>query len=474
VKIEFAIATNIHIGPGRIREDLGEIQELADSISQRGLLQPIILDEHNNIIAGFRRFLAMRLLKWDKIPYVLRSALPPTERLAIEIEENTKRKQFTWQEEAAGMNKLHTMMVTLKGAPTPGSKSSTGWTVTDTAKMLNKSEGKVSEDLQLARFVDHDVVGQRQSRVEALRAMKRTTELETMAAVASAMVSLGGSAAPGTFKMGRVVNDDCVKELARLAKESIDLILTDPPYGINIDQSRWEAVSVFHTYKDVEQQDLQTLLSLVFRMCHNVLKPGRYLFTFCPTEFSQDWRRMLIDCGFNTMPRPLIWYKQRGSLTDFFTQFGPAYETFLCAWKGDSRRPFSKPLADVFNYARPLERWHKLERAPGVLSDIIETASAPNEVVLDPFCGGGSTLAASARAFRRYHGVEVDRIAWARAVQRLTIIEEGKDDLTDEPAAAGPVATQGDLSGSNRIADQLAEMVRDTSGSRAVVDPNHP
>lgn len=459
ITIEYANAIDIRIRAGRIRDELGEVQELAESIEKRGLLHPIILDDELYIIAGFRRFLAMRLLKWERIPYIRRSNLPEAERLAIEIEENTKRKQFTWQEEAAGQQRLHQMMIALRGQAIQGSKSSTGWTIADTAKMLNKSEGKVTEDLQLAKFVDHAVVGQRQSRVEALRAMKRTNEIETMAAIAAAMgINDNSKPTPGVFRLGKIVNDDCIKELARVPKESIDLVLTDPPFGIDIDKARWESVSTYHTYKDIEQQDLQAMLNLVFRMCHNVLKPGRYLFTFCPVEFVGDWRRLLIECGFNTMPRPLIWYKQRGSLTDFFTQFAPAYETFLCAWKGDSRRPFSKPLADVFNYPRPLERWHKLERAPGVLSDVIETTTSPNETILDPFAGGGSTLAASARAFRRYHGVEIDTIAWARAVQRLTLIEEGKDDLAEE------VGTPSDLPGSNRAVDTLESMVRGTPG----------
>ena len=468
--IEYVTATDIRIHPGRIRDELGEIQELADSISKRGLLNPVTLDEHNFIIAGFRRFLAMRLLRWDKVPCIRFKDLSETERLAIELEENTKRKQFTWQEEAAGLSKLHNMMVTLKGPAIVGSKQSTGWAITDTAKMLNKSEGKVSEDLQLSKYVNHDVVGQRQSRVEALRAMKRTVELETMSAVASALGASKNVVAPGVFTLGRVVYSNSLYWMGNVKDETVDLVLTDPPYGINIDQARWESVSTYIVYKDVEQVRLVETLESVWRSCYRALKTGRYLFTFCPTEFTGDWRKLLIECGFNVMPRPLIWYKQRGSLTDFFTQFGPAYETFLCAWKGDKRRPFSKPLADVFNYPRPIERWHKLERAPGVLNDIIESTTAPNETVLDPFCGGGSTLAASARAFRRYIGIEIDQVSWARAVQRLTLIEEGKDDLSTTDESDAPTPSQDSHGGSDRAASTLADMVRGAQGPQLGVD----
>jgi DNA modification methylase len=440
--IELVGPDAIKIRAGRIRDDLGDLQELIDSIQKRGLLHPLVLDDEGYIVAGFRRYLALRFLKYDSIPTIRKSNLSEVDRLAIEIEENTRRKQFTWQEESKGKERLHALMVAANGAPTPRSKSSTGWTIDDTAKMLGESKGKVVEDLRLAKYADHAVVGQRTSRIEAIRTVKRMEEIETMTIVAAAMTAEANTGTPGdgdippptagTFKLGRVLNINAKLGLMQLDKESVDLIYTDPPFGIDIDQARWESVSTFTVYKDVEKVDLSDLLNLVWRQCHNVLRPGRYLFTFCPPEFTADWRKLLLDCGFNVMPRPLIWYKLRGSLTDSFTQFAPAYETFLCAWKGDTRRPFSKPNADVFPYARPTERWHKLERAPGVLNDIIEATTAPGELVLDPFCGGGSTLAASARILRRFIGFEIDPLAWAKCVQRLTLLESGQDDLGQE------------------------------------------
>ena len=468
----------IRLRSDRIRDDLGELEELIDSIQKRGLLHPLVLDDEGYLIAGFRRYLALRFLKWDAIPIVRKGNLTEVERVAIEIEENTRRKQFTWQEEAKGKERLHSLMVTAQGAPTPRSKSSTGWTIEDTAKLLGESKGKVVEDLRLAKYADHAVVGQRTSRIEAIRTVKRMEEIETMTVVAAAMTAAAGvpeltpgvpsaeppPPKPGTFNWGRVENINAKWGVVALDKESVDLIFTDPPFGIGIDQARWESVSNITVYKDVEQEALYTTLSLVWKLCYNALRPGRYLFTFCPTEFTADWRKLLIDAGFNVMPRPLIWYKLRGSLTDSFTQFAPAYETFLCAWKGDTRRPFGKPNADVFPYARPIERWHKLERAPGVINDIIEATTAPGETVLDPFCGGGSTLAAAARNLRRFIGFEIDPLAWAKCVQRLTLLESGQDDLGEADSVVEPESspTGVHLAGGKGAADILADMVRDT------------
>jgi len=52
----------------RIRKDMGNIQELADSIDTLGLLQPIVVDQNNNLIIGMRRLAAYQLLGLDDIP----------------------------------------------------------------------------------------------------------------------------------------------------------------------------------------------------------------------------------------------------------------------------------------------------------------------------------------------------------------------------------------------------------------------
>ena len=52
----------------RIRKDMGNIQELADSIDALGLLQPIVVDQNNNLIIGMRRLAAYQLLGLDDIP----------------------------------------------------------------------------------------------------------------------------------------------------------------------------------------------------------------------------------------------------------------------------------------------------------------------------------------------------------------------------------------------------------------------
>jgi len=75
----------------RIRSDSGDIESLAESIEAIGLLQPIILDDDLNLVAGYRRLLAVQMLGWEKIQAFVRGFEDPE---AAEVHENSKRKEF--------------------------------------------------------------------------------------------------------------------------------------------------------------------------------------------------------------------------------------------------------------------------------------------------------------------------------------------------------------------------------------------
>ncbi len=85
----------------RIRKDNGDLQQLADDIQKRGLINPITVmeqDEGYLLIAGFRRMEATRLLGADSVLASVVSAVEADEQLMLEISENEQRKEFTRKE----------------------------------------------------------------------------------------------------------------------------------------------------------------------------------------------------------------------------------------------------------------------------------------------------------------------------------------------------------------------------------------
>jgi len=83
----------------RIRRDPGDLTALKESMRRLGLLQPILVDNRINLLAGYRRLEAARLLGWESIEVRVVDAEKKQDRLRIETEENTTRKEFTREEE---------------------------------------------------------------------------------------------------------------------------------------------------------------------------------------------------------------------------------------------------------------------------------------------------------------------------------------------------------------------------------------
>ncbi len=93
----------------RIRNDIGDIEQLKESISKYGLFHPIIINNKNELISGFRRLESVKQLGWYEVEVKTVSDLSKIELLERELEENIVRKDFTdneLQEAYYRINKL--------------------------------------------------------------------------------------------------------------------------------------------------------------------------------------------------------------------------------------------------------------------------------------------------------------------------------------------------------------------------------
>ena len=91
----------------RVRSDAGDIQGLMESIKRYGLLNPITVNEKNELIAGERRLRAAIHLGWHTIPTIVISGADPVAELEMEIEENVQRSSFTEEELVKAYTRLN-------------------------------------------------------------------------------------------------------------------------------------------------------------------------------------------------------------------------------------------------------------------------------------------------------------------------------------------------------------------------------
>lgn len=202
-----------------------------------------------------------------------------------------------------------------------------------------------------------------------------------------------------------IFQGDCIATMRRFDRGSADFILTDPPYithyrgrdgrtVANDDNSRW--------------------LKPAFNQMHRILKPGGFCVSFYGWNkvdlFMDAWR----SAGFRVVGH-LVFRKQYASSSRFLRY---EHEQAYLLAKGDVVPP-SQPIPDVIDFNYTGNRLHPTQKPVPALLPLIECFSRPGDLVLDPFCGSGSTLEAARQLGRDWLGVELDERHHATACRRL-------------------------------------------------------
>lgn len=171
-KIEFKVVkiSEIKISD-RAREDLGDLQELAELIKANGPIQAVVLDGELNLLAGERRLRAAALAGLTDFPALIRKNLTELEKKEIEFSENQGRKDFTWKERAGLIHRIDKL----------SKEKDPLWTSKKTAELLGIGEASVSRSLKLTSAVQMiPGLASMESAEQALQALSNlTTYAET-------------------------------------------------------------------------------------------------------------------------------------------------------------------------------------------------------------------------------------------------------------------------------------------------------
>lgn len=204
----------------------------------------------------------------------------------------------------------------------------------------------------------------------------------------------------------QIICGDAVSILAGIPDESVDLVVTDPPYLVK--------------YKDrsgrrVANDDSPEAVLAVFDQVYRVLKPNAYCVSFygwnAIAEFSGKWAEV----GFKTIGH-IVWPKPYASKSRHLQY---SHESAFVLAKGFPTKA-AHPISDVQPWEYTGNRAHPTEKAVSILSPLIKNFSKPGDVVLDPFSGTGSTAVAAALNGRSYIGVELEERYCDLARKRLS------------------------------------------------------
>ena len=424
----------------RFREEMGDVDELALSLVQKGQLQPIVVNQDMELIAGGRRLAACLKASIDVL-CIFNNAVDSLTMRELEIEENIQRKQFTPAEEFKAIAELHSLKQQRFGEATSGRKG--GHTLQDTANLLGKSKAKVIEALSLAEAVEKfPELKNCKKASEIKKAVKAIESVATRAAKAEdykrELVSLSENSAQ-PYEVFRMSAEEFY---SKLEPESVDILLTDPPYGIDIDKTATSVGGITgginssgFTFDDSTARALVLYRELAERSII-FTKPSSHAFIFCGPEHFWAVREMFKAVGWLCYVKPIIWIKREvGQCNVPHAWPSSCYETLLYARRVDSVlvRQGQPDWIECQPIAAGAKR-HPTEKPIALLRNLLQRVALPGSVVVDPFMGSGSSIEAACieQCFAKgcdileesYH-VTVERlIEWSRNQQLINAMCE--------------------------------------------------
>ena len=192
--------------------------------------------------------------------------------------------------------------------------------------------------------------------------------------------------------VNQVIHGDCVDVLKSFPAESVDLIITDPPYLVNYKP---------RDGRRCENDNNADWLWPAFQELARVLKPD----SFCASFYGWPWIDQFMAVWKRVGLRPvshLVWVKGHCSREGYTRSH---HEVGFLLAKGKPPRPVD-PISDVLPWIYTGNPLHPNQKPVVGLVPLLLAYSRPGDIVLDPFAGSGSTGAAARKCGRRYILIE--------------------------------------------------------------------
>lgn len=467
----------------RMREDLGtlkEQQDLADSILEFGLIHPCTVDEQANLIAGGRRFHVMTtILKWDTIPVSLGNTEGSMAKLRMmELEENIRRKQMNWKEHIRSIAEVHRLY--RKESFLKGEK----WTKAATGELLGISIGNVQYCVEVEKLLldskhpiqnaeglndafrillklKEDEIAKHESTLvkdlqtsggfkqkgatlsidSLIQGLTKTEDgsvdekaIEPSVDVAELIEGLEPDAKAVVLKKDTLivdvtkyfVNDDCIVQMTtKMAEQSIDCIVTDIPYGIDMDMLQQEGQALIDVERVADEHDVDKNVELFhkfFPAAYRVLKENAFCVVWYDLAHHELFQQLGKQAGFKPCRWPLHWVKtHRCKNQSAQYNFTKSVEHAMVFRKGNAT--LVSPQGTNYwvggNEDAVAEFGHPFAKPEGLWKWVASAVAPKGSTILDPFMGAGSGPIAFAKAGYYPRGIELKDLHYNKTIVKF-------------------------------------------------------
>jgi DNA modification methylase len=370
--IELRSLASLRPYPGNPRVNDSAVEAVACSLKEFGFRQPIVVDLDGVIVVGHTRFKAAQKLGLAEVPVHVARELTPAQAQAYRIADNQTATIATWDDD-----KLVAELLALRDQDFD--LNLTGFGDDDLARLLGDEEPVLIGD-------PDDVP---ESPIEAI------TQPGDVWHLGHHRLVCGDAADAETYTR-------------LLEGESVDLLLTDPPYNVAYQGKTAEALDIAND--DMPDEEYLAFLTATLAPAAEALKPGASFYIWHADTFGSLVRQACDDVGL-PLRQVLVWVKSTFALgrQDYHWQHEPC----LYGWKpGQSHTWFGgRAQSTTLTFDKPARNGeHPTMKPVALFQQLIENSCPKDGLVLDPFGGSGTTLIAAHASGRVARLVELDPV----------------------------------------------------------------
>lgn len=409
-----------------------QIAQLAANIERYGFQIPILVDDENVIVAGHGRWEAAKKLGLSEVPIIRRNFSSKAERRAFALADNRLAELSSWDPEILS-SELEILF-------------EEGFDIT--------TIGFSTSDLDFA-IVDEKLDESTSSKPE---------RVEFPDANSKAVSRVGDLWLIGQQKLlcGDARDAACWEAL--LGEDRANLVFADPPYNVPINghvSGTGRHREFVMAAGELSAPEFTMFLRTVFRLCVRFSVDGSIHYQ------CMDWRhaREILDAAdgvYQQFKQLIVWAKSQGGLGTFYRN---RHELIFVFKAGTAKHTNNFSLGETGRYRTNVVEYaganvfrkgraedlaaHSTVKPTAMVADFLLDCSNRGDLVVDPFVGSGTTLAAAHRTKRRGAGMELDPLYVDTALRRLakvtglTPVLDGDGRTFDEIAAARSQQAEG-------------------------------
>ena len=368
-----------------------QITKLRSSLREFGFINPVLIDREYNVLAGHGRIAAAKEEGIAEVPCVFVEHLSEAQKKAYILADNRMSLDAGWDDEL--------LKVEMESLQEMG--FDVGMTGFDESELA---------DL----FADGDKTSAKDDDFDLTAALEK-----------AAFVQRGDIWTVGRHRLmcGDATSAEDVAALMSGTKANLNLILTDPPYGVSFRSSSGLTIQ----NDSMKNEEFYNFLLSAFQCMVEHLESGGAAYVFHADTEGLNFRRAFVDAGLH-LAGCCIWVKDSLVLgrSDYQWQHEPVLYGFL--QNGKHKWYSDRKQTTIWNFAKPKRNAdHPTSKPLDLLSYPIGNSTQENAVVIDTFGGSGSTLMACEKMNRICCTMELDE-KYASVILRRYVEDTGDAD----------------------------------------------